>query len=118
MSEGFLVASISPPDKKKKTAENVNRFMKCKRSLFKVEKPPPSTSYKVQRHPNAQPQLTELLSSSRARALINRQLHALHVSPDEAMEESQLRAACEFIKKHYPDLPLVVSFFFHFWLGH
>ncbi|EJW76835.1 hypothetical protein WUBG_12257 [Wuchereria bancrofti] len=99
MSEEFLKASISPANRKK------NR---SKRSLFNANIPlPPTALYELQQHPGAQPQLTELLSSSRARALISRQLHALHVSPDDAMEEKQLRAACDFIKKHYPDLPLV-----------
>uniref|UniRef100_A0A915PQ89 Anaphase-promoting complex subunit 5 n=1 Tax=Setaria digitata TaxID=48799 RepID=A0A915PQ89_9BILA len=108
MSEEFLKASISPANRKKKAAEVFDNENKCSRSLFAASAPlPSSTLYEVQQHPGAQPQLTELLSSSRARALISRQLHALHVSPDDAMEEKQLKAACEFIKKHYPDLPLV-----------
>lgn len=109
VSEEFLVASISPASKKRKKArQNGDEDGKYKKSIFTVDVPPPSTAfYEVQRHPGAQPQLTGLLSSSRARALISRQLHALHVSPDEAMEQKQLKAACEYIKKHYPDLPLV-----------
>ncbi|KAK6100552.1 Anaphase-promoting complex subunit 5 family protein [Brugia pahangi] len=108
MSEEFLKASISPANRKKKTVEIGDEEKQCRRSLFKVNTSLPSTTlYELQQHPGAQPQLTELLSSSRARALISRQLHALHVSPDDAMEEKQLRAACDFIKKHYPDLPLV-----------
>lgn len=110
MSEEFLKASISPASKKKKTADVGDHDKQCKRTLFKADIPPPPTAfYELQQHPGAQPQLTELLSSSRARALISRQLHALHVSPDDAMEEKQLKAACDFIKKNYPDLPLVVS---------
>ncbi|VDK73749.1 unnamed protein product [Litomosoides sigmodontis] len=108
MSEEFLKASISPASKKKKTTDVGDHDKQCKRTLFKADIPlPPTAFYELQQHPGAQPQLTELLSSSRARALISRQLHALHVSPDDAMEEKQLKAACDFIKKNYPDLPLV-----------
>ncbi|EJD75489.1 hypothetical protein LOAG_17376 [Loa loa] len=108
MSEEFLKASISPASRKKKAVEVGHQDKQCRRSLFRADVPlPPTTLYELQQHPGAQPQLTELLSSSRARALISRQLHALHVSPDDAMEEKQLKAACDFIKKHYPDLPLV-----------
>uniref|UniRef100_A0A1I8F162 Anaphase-promoting complex subunit 5 n=1 Tax=Wuchereria bancrofti TaxID=6293 RepID=A0A1I8F162_WUCBA len=108
MSEEFLKASISPANRKKKSVKVGDEDKQCRRSLFNANIPlPPTALYELQQHPGAQPQLTELLSSSRARALISRQLHALHVSPDDAMEEKQLRAACDFIKKHYPDLPLV-----------
>lgn len=112
MSEEFLKASISPANRRKKAAEVEDHDKQCRRDLFKADIPLPSTTlYELQQHPGAQPQLTELLSSSRARALISRQLHALHVSPDDAMEEKQLKAACDFIKKNYPDLPLVVTFY-------
>lgn len=117
MSEEFLKASISPASKKKKASGAEHHDSQYKRTLFKADIPsPPTALYVLQQQPGAQPQLTELLSSSRARALISRQLHALHVSPDDAMEEKQLKAACDFIKKNYPDLPLVVSlhiFVFH-----
>ncbi|CAG9535382.1 unnamed protein product [Cercopithifilaria johnstoni] len=108
MSEEFLKASISPASKKKKAADVGDQDKQYRKTLFKADIPlPPTALYELQQHPGAQPQLTELLSSSRARALISRQLHALHVSPDDAMEEKQLKAACDFIKKNYPDLPLV-----------
>uniref|UniRef100_A0A0R3RIH1 Anaphase-promoting complex subunit 5 n=1 Tax=Elaeophora elaphi TaxID=1147741 RepID=A0A0R3RIH1_9BILA len=108
MSEEFLKASISPASKKKKIADVGDQDKRYKKTLFQTNIPlPPTTLYELQQHPGAQPQLTELLSSTRARALISRQLHALHVSPDDAMEEKQLRAACDFIKKNYPDLPLI-----------
>lgn len=110
MSEEFLKASISPASKQKKAPNAGDQNKKCGRSFFVADMlVPPTTLYELQQHSGAQPQLTELLSSSRARALISRQLHALHVSPDDAMEEKQLKAACDFIKKNYPDLPLVVS---------
>ncbi|VDM97372.1 unnamed protein product, partial [Thelazia callipaeda] len=107
MSEEFLKASISPVSKKKKDP-CIKGAERSRQNLFKSDTPSFSAAlYEVQMYPGAQPQLTELLSSSRARSLITRQLHALHVSPDEAMETKQLKAACEFIKKHYQDLPLV-----------
>ncbi|VBB29586.1 unnamed protein product [Acanthocheilonema viteae] len=108
MSEEFLKASISPASKKKKAVNVGDKDKQHRKTLFQADIPlSPTALYELQQHPGAQPQLTELLSSSRARTLISRQLHALHVSPDDAMEEKQLKAACNFIKKNYPDLPLV-----------
>lgn len=109
MSEQLLVSSISPPDPKNKRQKSEIRVLKCRRCLFNL---PPSAGpnlYVIQTQSSTQPQLAELLSSNRAQALISRQLHALQVSPDEAMDADQLKAACGFIKQHYPDLPLVVS---------
>lgn len=51
----------------------------------------------------------ELLSSARARAFMEKQIHLLHVSPEEAMSSEQLKAACTFIQHNYCDLSLVVS---------
>ncbi|VDD92764.1 unnamed protein product [Enterobius vermicularis] len=49
----------------------------------------------------------ELLSSARARAFMEKQIHLLHVSPEEAMSSEQLKAACTFIQHNYCDLSLV-----------
>lgn len=112
-SEKLLVSSISPPKgsgKKNLLEEGKEKFVRRRAELFKYEEPPPQSDlYVIERHSTAQPQPSELLSSSRARDLISQQLHVLHVSPDEAMDAEQLRAACEYIKRCFPDLPLVVS---------
>lgn len=109
LTERLLASSISFP----KTSEKRQCAEKQRvRHVFKCDTVPPAVKghYSLnscKEDVGVQLPLAELLSSSRARALISRQIHALHVAPDEAMKREQLKAACAFIKANYPDLPMV-----------
>ncbi|VDN27141.1 unnamed protein product [Gongylonema pulchrum] len=79
-----------------------------KRSLFKIGLPvAPVQEQSSDSTKKLDLQTADILSSSRARMLITREMLALHVAPDEAMDPVQLEIACECIRKRYPDLALV-----------
>ncbi|VDN20990.1 unnamed protein product [Gongylonema pulchrum] len=100
-TSGAAVAQTSAP-------RIENPGMARKRNLFKIGLPvAPVQEQSSDSTKKLDLQTADILSSSRARMLITREMLALHVAPDEAMDPVQLEIACECIRKRYPDLALV-----------
>uniref|UniRef100_A0A0N5AJZ5 Anaphase-promoting complex subunit 5 n=1 Tax=Syphacia muris TaxID=451379 RepID=A0A0N5AJZ5_9BILA len=93
-----------------KSSHNEEGLLSSGSNIFRCEvfAPTVSSSFGSQLSDNVPEAVAnELLSSARARAFMERQIHLLHVAPEEAMQSVELKAACNFIRRVYCDLPLV-----------